>query len=289
MEYLLFLNRFNLDVEKLIDKLKKLDKDLIYSEDVSGLIVNSKLKTEDFLKFQEISKVNTLFLDWKKFSFVSLKKDCLEFVRNFKITDYVIDVKFHDKVKISSKSLYKHINPYLKYESIIFNEFSNNSIYLEMKKFDSELKYRLSYNNKEFFNSKVLNVNMKNFVVVIENPSLTSEIGDFLRLCWIFKLQLYIITSDPKNFNRLLEKAKEETKGIDYGILKVTIIDSLPGNFLLVGFSKHSSKNEVDLKNVLLSDKKIAFVFGDDKFGLTQQTRDKLDLCFRLTPELKNH
>ena len=41
------------------------------------------------------------------------------------------------------------------------------------------------------------------------------------------------------------------------------------------------------MKDVIFNDAKIALVFGDDKYGLTQETRDKLNYCFRLTPEIK--
>ena len=54
-----------------------------------------------------------------------------------------------------------------------------------------------------------------------------------------------------------------------------------------IRFSKHSLKNEADMREIILQDKKIALIFGDDKFGLTQETRDKLDYSFRLTPETK--
>ena len=99
-------------------------------------------------------------------------------------------------------------------------------------------------------------------------------------------INYYFITKD-KNFNKILNKAKKETKGIDYNKFNLKIVKDLPSGFSYVGFSKHSNENEKDMKNILLSDKKIALVFGDDKYGLTQDVRNKLDFSFRLTPELK--
>ena len=204
------------------------------------------------------------------------------------IKSYFIEVKFHNKVPMSASSLYKHINPYLKHEGILVNEENGNIIYLEFKKINGILNYRLSYSKKEYwYKINNIDVDLSRFVVVIENPTLVSEVSDFLRLCWIFRLPLYILTGDKVGFGNILKKAKEETKGIDYEKFKLNIAEKIPTGFVLVGFSKHANRNEKYMKDVIFNDAKIALVFGDDKYGLTQETRDKLNYCFRLTPEIK--
>ncbi len=288
MKYLLFLNRFELSRDKLKKKIKDFDDSVSFIDEGNNLILNSQLSHEKLMQFQEINKIIILFSDWKYFSFKTLKEDCLKLCQDQNISIYFIDTKFYDKVPISAKSLYKHINPYLKHEKILVDESKGNMLYLEFKKFDGKLKYRVGYSKQNLFNKRnIVKVDMGKFSVVLENPGLASEVGDFLRLCWIFKLPLYIVTKDKVGFDKLLRKASEETKGIDYDKFELTISDRLPSDYTLVGFSKHSDKNEKDMKKVLLSDKKIALVFGDDKYGLTQETRDKLDYCFRLTPEIK--
>src|SRR3989344_1712260 len=211
-----------------------------------------------------------IFSNWKDFNFRTLKEDCLKLCKNKNIKNYFIETKFYDKVPISSKSIYRHINPYLKHENILIDSDKGQIINIEFKKFDNKLKYRLGYSYQKLFNKvNPIKVNMQKFVVVLENPSLVTEVSDFLRLCWIFNLPLYIITKDKSSFERLLKKAKEETKGIDYSKFELKISNELPKLYTLVGFSKHSLQNEKEMKNILLKQNKIALVFGDDKYGLT--------------------
>jgi len=270
MKYLVKLNRFEIDKEKLKSKLNaKIE------EENGNLIVDGEIK-----KLAEIKEIYELFTNWKKLNFKELKEDTLKLVQRKNIKDYQIKTKFLDKIKISAKSVYKHINPYLKHENIFPKEDSNKIIYIEFKKED-DIYYRLSYSELEESNA----INFKfNFTVILENPSLVSEIGDFLRLCWIFKMPLIIVTKE--DIEKLIKRAKEETKGIDYEKFNLKILKELPENFTLIGFSKHSEKNEKDLISIL-NENNVALVFGDDKFGLTQEARDKMNYMFRLTPETK--
>lgn len=288
MKYLLFLNRFEFDRNKLKNKISKLDNSATFEDGEKVIIVDSKLDAGKFMQFQEIFRVVILFKNWKDFGFQNLKKDCLDLCNDKNIKKYFIENKFYDKVPISAKSLYKHINPYLKHDGLVIDEENGTIIYIELKKFNDKLMYRLGYAEQNLFNKvNVLKVDMNKFAVVIENPNLVNEVSDFLRLCWIFKLPLHIITNDKIGFEKILRKAKEETKGIDYEKFDINISKGFPTGYILVGFSKHSDKNEKDMKEVLLNEKKIALVFGDDKFGLSQEARDKLNYSFRLTPEIK--
>ena len=272
MKYLIKLNRFNLDKSKLLKKLGNPE----ILEDSEDLLIESK---EIKPNFQEINSIYELFENWRKLDFRDLKKSCLAICKNKNIKDYSIKIKFLEKIKISAKSIYKHINPYLKFENINYNENSENIIYIELKK-DKEIFYRLFY-------TKIENKNIKTkypFTIILENPSLSSEISDFFRLCYIFKMPLIILTKN--NIELQVLKAKKETKGIEYDKFNLKIISEIPKDLVLVGFTKYAEKNERDLIEVIKKDN-LALVFGDDKYGLTQEVRDKLNYSVRLTPENK--
>lgn len=287
MKYLLFLNRFEQDKNILIKKLENLGSKFIKQEE-NNLIIQSE-DINELLKLQEIAKILQLSTDWKELNFNELKKDSLNSIKNLKQKTYKIQTKFYNKIKISAKSIYKHINPYLKHEGFIPKEESPELIlYIEFKKENKNIFYRVSYSLANWYTPlNTSKLNYSNFAVVIENPTLVEEVSDLLRLCWIFKIPLYIITKD-KRFDKLLKKAEEITKGIDYEKMKLVITNKLPTEYVLAGFSKLAKANEKELKIFLEKEnKKIALVFGDDKFGLTSETRDKMNCMFRLTPEIK--
>ena len=124
-----------------------------------------------------------------------------------------------------------------------------------------------------------------NIEIVLENPEDKEEIKDFLRLCYIFNLPLNILTN--KNITNLINKAKEEAKGIPYEKFTLNINKKLDG--IKIGFSINSKLDENNLKKFYSENKnnKIILIFGNEKFGLTQNLRDKLDYSFRLTKETK--
>lgn len=290
MDYLLFLNRFEFDKDKLKDKINDLDSSSSFKDDNDNLLVSSKLDAKKIIVFPEVNHIAVVFTGWKDFGFKILKEDCLKLCKDKNIKDYFIEAKFYDKVAISARSLYKHINPYLKYESIIFGEDSKNIIYLELKKFDNRLRYRLSYSNSNLWNkANPLKMELSNFNVVLEEPRLVEEVSDFLRLCWIFKLPLFVLTKDQEKAEKIINKAKKITKGIEYDKFTLRYIPYLSKDFIKVGFSKHAMKNESDLLEFFKSnsDDRICLVFGNDTYGLSQDVRDDLDYCFRLTPNIK--
>lgn len=290
MKYLIKLNRFELDKEKLKNKIISLDSSATFDDEEGYFFVDSKIQGEKFIELQEVARVVCLFTDWGEFGFKTLKEDCLNLVRKINIKSYSIETKFYDKVPISAKSLYKHINPYLKHEGILVDEENGDIIYLELKKFSEGLKYRVGYSKRELWQkSGALNLDFSNFNVVIEEPRLVEEISDFLRLCWIFSLPLFILTKNKDAVDKLVNKAKKITKGIDYDKFTLKYIPYLSKDFIKVGFSKHANQNELDLLKFFddNSEDRICLVFGNDTYGLSQEVRDDLDYCFRLTPELK--
>ena len=284
MKYLLFLNRFELDKEKLKNKLGNVK----VSDDNGRLLVEGNLDLEKVKKLPEIKKIAILKQDWKELSFSNIGKevfDCFSggFVNG--ATTFKVEAKFLDKIPVSAISLYKKINSYFKKEGLTFNENSENIIYLEIKK-DKKALYRIFTTEKNIWEKDYsFKVNMEKFIVVLENPGSVIEISDFLRICYIFKIPLYFLNTDS-GFNFLLEKAKKMTKGIPYEEFKINIVKEIPKDYIKVGFSIKASENEKDLKKIF-ENKKIALVFGDEKFGLKQETRDKMNYNVRLTPETK--
>ena len=288
MKYLLFLNKFELDKERLKQKIKAES----VKEEIGRLIVDSKNDiSEELLGMQEVKKIYEIVEDWKELNFKTLKKNSLKAVKNYKtlIHSYIIETRFLDKIPISAKSIYKHINPYLKHEGLIVDEKNAEVIlYIEFKKENNKRFYRLCI-RENTINNKEIDVNFSNLYAVLEEPRLVEEVSDFLRLCWIFRMPLFILTKDRERVEKLLKKAKEITKGIDYNNLFLKFIPHLSKDFIKVGFTKHAKNNETDLINFFKEneDSKICLIFGNDTYGLSQEVRDDLNYSFRLTPELK--
>lgn len=284
MNYLIFLRRFEIDEERLKEKIKSFGKNVSFKDEHE---VEGSLDVNQVISLQEVEHLVVLKTEWCELNFTQLKKDALSAVKNEKSV-YKIQTKFHDKIPLSAKSLYKHINPYLKHEGFTPDEKNWDSlVYLELKKENNKVFYRMGISERRLWEKAVpLKVDMKNINIILENPSLKDEVSDFLRLCWIFKLPLTIVTQN-KGFEKLLKKAKEETKGIDEEF-KVRIVEKFPNDGVLVGFSKHAQENESQLRDFFKRNKeKVYLLFGDDKFGLTQEARDKVNHTFRLTPEVK--
>lgn len=289
MKLILFLNKFEIDRYILENKIKELDKNAAFEYKDNNILLNTNLNPEKLLNLQEVSKVLILSTEWKDFGFKALKEDCLNTCNKNNIKNFQIETKFYNKVPISNKSIYRHINPYLKHENILFNE-NGNILFIEIKKFEKTLKYRISHSTQKLWNKvNPIVPDFSNIYAVLEEPRLPDEISDFLRLCFIFKIPLIILTKDKSKIEKPLAKAKKITKGIEYEKFDLRFLPYLSKDFIKVGFSKHSLNNEKNLLNFFKenNDTKMCLVFGNDTYGLSQETRDDLDYCFRLTPEAK--
>src|SRR3989344_5998540 len=99
------------------------------------------------------------------------------------------------------------------------------------------------------------------------------------------KKKLYLVVN-KKEFETLLNKAKKLTKG-KLSEFNVEVIKDLKElDYVKIGFSKHSKKNEKDfVQFVKKNNKRLLFVFGNDTYGLSQKTRDSLDVSFSLGPD----
>ena len=277
MKYLLILNKFELSKERLKDKIKAELNDSKFYED-NGLILGTQQDINKILFFEEIEKILPLYLDWKKLDFKTFKQD----FNDLNIKTHLVKVKFLSKIPISTKSIIKKVNSALKQSR--FSEHPEKVIYLEIIKKEKPY-YRIFIIPYLYWEKFKMGKDKLNVEVVLENPEDKEEIKDFLRLCYIFNLPLNILTN--KNINNLIDKAKEEAKGIPYEKFILDINKKLEG--IKIGFSINSKLDEQDLKKFYNENKnkKILLIFGNEKFGLTQELRDKLDFSFRLTKETK--
>ena len=269
MKYLLTLNRFDIDRDKLKQKIGEFYED-------NGLIVD-ELKNIDIT---EIDKVYFLCSNWKSLDFNELKQDILNSLKLVHGKTFFAKTKFFDKIKISSKSIVKKVNSLMKKENIPYVENGEIEIFIQFKR-DKDIMYRLLMRENKVSVDKY---NPDKLTVILEEPGSVIEISDFLRICWVFKLPLIIITRNSNKFDYLLNKAKKMTKGIPYENFDLKIMENMPKEFIKIGFSIKSKNNEKDLMP-LLQKKNIALVFGDEKFGLTQDTRNLCDHMVRLTSE----
>jgi len=275
MKYLLILNKFELNKEVLKNKVKTILKDANFYDD-QGLILETNKDVKGILYLEEINKIFPLYQDWQKFNFQSFKDN----FNNLNIKSHMVKIHFINKIPISNKSLIKKVNSALNSK---YSENPDKIIYIEFIKKQNIPYYRIfivpgEYNEKFKMEKKKLNIE-----IVLENPEDKSEIKDFLRLCYIFNLPLNILTN--KNIDNLINKAKQEAKGIPYEKFSLNINKKLEG--IKIGFSINSKLNENNFKEFYgkNKDKKLIFIFGNEKFGLTQDLRDKLDYSFRLTQE----
>ena len=268
MKYLILLNRFDIDKEKLKEKIGNFYED-------NGLVVLDPKN----LDAKEIDKAYMIVEDWKKLDYQSLNFDSLKCLNYAKGNTFFVKTKFIDKIKISSKSIIKRINSVMKKENLSFNENGDIEIYVQFKR-TNEIFYRIMTRNN--INKEVI-VDYSKFIAVIEKPGSIIEISDFLRLSWIFKIDLYII-SENNGIHGLVKKAMLMTKGIPFSNFKPKIVSKIPSDYTKIGFSIKGKENEKQLK-IIFNKEKIALVFGDEKFGLSQKIRDECDFLIKLTPE----
>ncbi|MEW6062865.1 MAG: TrmH family RNA methyltransferase [Nanoarchaeota archaeon] len=273
MKYLLILNRYDInkrELEKKIGKIKFEDNYRAIAEDID---------IESVINLDEVKEIIDLYFDYKPFhGFRELCQDAAYAFKKSGDKFFRVETKFITKQNFSAKQIYKKINTYLKKEGFAYRN-DGAVIYVEFNK----NKYRVGI--KRIKRIDTIEPNTRKFIAVLEKPESSIEISDFLRICYVFRIPLLVIPG--KDFERILKKAKEETKGINYSKFDLRIEKNLPDEYLYFGFSKHGNKNERQLASFLKLNKKIALIFGNEKYGLGQELRDKLDYCFRVGPELK--
>lgn len=271
MAYLLVLHRFEIDKRRLKEKIGDFYED-------HGIIVENT----NFNVLNEVEKVYILYNYWKKLDFKKFNLDILDAFKLVRGKTFFARTKFFDKIPISSKSIIKKINSLMKKEGLAYRENGEIEFLIQFKK-EKEVMYRVLV--RENFQDTI-KIDFSKFTVMLEEPRSVIEISDFLRICWIFKIPLIIISKNDKKFQYILNKAKKMTKGIPYEKFNLKISSEIPKNFIKIGFSIHAKLNEKDLIEIL-NKEKIALIFGDEKFGLPQKTREQCDYMIKLTSETK--
>ena|SRR3989344_6352262 len=273
MKYHLILRKFEMDSEKLKKKLAdngynisvdKLSKRIIAIGDGGGLKkpdeVSVLLKEECFGEFSQENLRNAVIELGRKFDEVNLR------------------VKAYPGIRIPESAIKKKLAKFFKAGE------GGVNLLVELYN-DKGLKYRiLSYENKMAGDKS----GYENLAVLVENPRLVEEIGDFLRLCLVFGLKMIVVHDNKDEFTRLLNKAKEATKGRLRGF-DVSVFKDLSDvkGYVKIGFSKSAEKGEKDFAEFVKRnrDRKLLLVFGNDTFGLSQNAREKVDVMFHLTPD----
>ena len=290
MQYILFLNKFSISLEKLEKKIKEILKDASIEREDNHLILTTSNDVNKIISFDEISRLAEIKVPFTHLkTFEDFRKSLLNHLDK-KHKTFAVMTKFITNIPISKRSIYKRINSLLKKENMQYEEDSPELIiYIEFVKKENKIFYRLSFSTQSLWNKHhSLIPEVKNIQVILENPGSVIEISDFIRLCYIFRLQLSILTDNSQRFQSSLNKAKKMTKGVPYERFKINLIKELPKNIIKIGFSIKASLNEKDFSKFIENNNKpIAFLFGDEKYGLTQETRDKLDFMFKLTNENK--
>ncbi len=281
MKYIIFLNKFDLNIKKFQDKIIAIDNSAKFYND-NGLILETNLSLNKLSDREEINKIIELYTEWIELvSFTKLKEDILKTFKKSKINGtYSVKTNFISPIPISASSIYKKFNSVLK-NNIKYSESPDYTFYIEFIKKNNKKYYRIGI----IKNTKIMTYQLNNITIVLENPTTIEEISDFLSLSYIFKLPLILMTKN----NDLVNKAKKLTKNVPYEKLNLKLTYDLPKDCIKLGFSKHSKDNELKLKEIYLKNKnkKLLLIFGNEKYGLSQELRDKLDYSFHLTPEFK--
>ena len=290
MKLLLFLNKFDINENILYEKINLFIKVEDLKKDGDVVLINAKnIDIQRLLALQEIKKIVELKSDWEKLDFKNLKEYCFKAIKGY--NSYLIKTNFLNKIPISAKSIYKEVNPYLKHEGFIVDENKYDVLlHLEFKKINGKIFYRTGMSSYDMWNKiKPLNINLNNINIILEEPRISEEVSDFMRICYIFKIKFSILTENNEKIEKIINNAKKITKGIDYSEFKIALINSIPEDSIKIAFSKHSKKNEIELIKFFKENKNkdMSFIFGNDTYGLSQKVRDKSNCDFRLTPETK--
>lgn len=289
MKYIVKLNRFEVDLKALEYKIKSCTlgfKSMTFDYENNRFFLEADRVYQDKLTgLQEVKEVILIGVGYKRLGgFSDFNLDVLGCFRrlSFRPKTFMVRVKFISKLPISSKSIIKKINTLLKKEGLTYSKDSDFIVYVEFDKDDKGKNYLISMYKQE---SKSRREYRQDRLIVLCYPGSVIEISDFLRLSYIFKIPLVIVAKHSSKFDFSLNKAKKMTKGIYYQDFPLKISESLPEGFLLLGFSKLASKDEEYLAPVLKKQQKIAFVFGDEKFGLSDYIRDRMDMMIGLCSE----
>ena len=285
MNYQFVLRKFNLNQSKLENKIRESSKGKFSVDNATKRIqFTGDLDLTKVSAFNEIENILIMEKESSLLNLEGLRKDLLEIGK--KLDDFKLEIKAYCSLNIKPSSLRKRLTGYLLKSKINVNEKSGNTLLIEMLKDNKKINYRIfSYKSAKNNSNKT---EYSHLAALIENPRLVDEVSDFLRLSLIFGLKLKVIHEDEKKFNSMLNNAKSITKGnlSSFNVEVVKDLNNIKG-FIKVGFTKHAGNDEKDLIKFFKENKNknILLIFGNDLYGLTQGTRDKLNYSFSLTPD----
>jgi len=278
MQLLVFLRRFELELDLVVKKISKLGTNVEIEKEDSLLVINGdNLDTKKIIELIEVERVLEVVSPWTSLNSYTLREEGAKAFDKLGNKKYKIFVRINSVFDISSKSIYKQINSVAAGYS---EENYEGVMYIEVIKKYGKKYFRLSICYRQEWEREVAAFNYP-FLIVLENPTLVSEVSDFLRICWVFKVSLMLVGNvDPS----IIDKAKAETKNIPREF-EVKINKSLPKDYTKIGFSKHAGLGEEELiKNIKKGN--YALIFGNEKFGLSQKARDECDYLIRLGSEV---
>lgn len=168
-------------------------------------------------------------------------------------------------------------------------------LYLECKEENSQVLGRLGLiyqdqkkePNMAIKNETITNLNITNrgLSVILFSPYTTIEIADFCRINLNFDFLEVKFSNENEKVQEIIEEtSKTLFKGIDK--VKFEVIPSLNNfirnnsdKYLFLGFSLHSTKDEVDLKRALNNSQKIpCIIIGNEVRGLEYSTQKMIDM-----------
>ncbi|GEM_PF-1079315 len=118
--------------------------------------------------------------------------------------------------------------------------------------------------------------------LLIESPKTIGEISDFVRLSKTFKLKIFISTLNDPDCARAIAEFKKSNTFDKADIEIIQFSDDLKKDYTLIGFSLWGRQTVADLKRTDQKNKKLLFLFGNEKRGLKKSTMDMCDLVIKI-------
>jgi len=118
--------------------------------------------------------------------------------------------------------------------------------------------------------------------LLIESPKTIGEISDFVRLSKTFKLKIFISTLNDPDCARAIAEFKKSNSFDKADIEIIQFSDDLKKDYALVGFSLWGRQTINDLKTIDQKNKKLLFLFGNEKRGLKKSTMDMCNLVIKI-------
>ena len=120
--------------------------------------------------------------------------------------------------------------------------------------------------------------------LLIESPKTIGEISDFVRLSKTFKMKVFISTLNDPDCARAISEFKSLNSFEKADVEIIQFSDDLKKDYVLVGFSLWGKDKVSSLYslNSGTKNKKLLFLFGNEKRGLKKSTMDICDKVIKI-------